>query len=209
MKKYLLLLLLAVFGLSFQSPVYAQEAEELEEFVEIEGIDYWVLNMNLLSGNKAFTSGSLWGDGHAKVTQAWDISIDMGRDSWPLRLLFGATRSASKKRVVVGGTNYRTEVSEVYAGVRKYLGKRALRLYFGAGVAGIGGLIETETTTSKTRYSETALGPFVNGGMLIDMSDTYHIGVDVRQIYGTKVTIDGKEGSLDYLQAGLLIGVHW
>lgn len=99
---------------------------------------------------------------------------------------------------------------EIYLGPRLEapLGDIPLRLYFGAGPSVITGDFEVEGSGALVSDSDSSFGLYAHGGALFELGPIL-LGLDLRILRGTEVTLFGFESDLDYEQAAFVFGVRF
>ncbi len=147
---------------------------------------------------------------------ALGLEIETRPDSFPLGLEFGLLAGVSQESDYQNsGVDLVSYIGEFYAGPRltASLG-RSVRPYVGGGVTLMSVTAEGEAAgpfggTITVDDSDSAVGGYAHGGLQIDVADGFHIGADVRGVFGTDVTLFNTDGDADYVQVTLLLGGNW
>jgi len=104
----------------------------------------------------------------------------------------------------VGGVDFEVKTGEVYAGVKKTFGEDVLRPYAGAGIS----FINLEADASGVADDDDSAPAFyAHGGLAIAPSEAFFIGLDLRFLVGSDLTIAGFDTDADYVQLAVFIGV--
>lgn len=101
------------------------------------------------------------------------------------------------------GLDFKGRTGEVYAGLRKSFGSDVVRGYFGAGVSYIQSKVEVEGIGDD---DDTSLAGYVHGGITADVSSSMYLGLDLRFLFASDMTIAGVETDADYGQLALVLG---
>lgn len=98
---------------------------------------------------------------------------------------------------------------ELYGGIRKTFGDDTGRFhpYLGAGLSSI--VAESEVSLGPVTASDddSSIGFYLHGGIAFDVSTNVSLGLDVRVLTGTDMTIAGVDADADYEQVALTIGI--
>lgn len=113
---------------------------------------------------------------------------------------------------------FEVDVVELDIGVRKQFGKNRIKGYVGGGLCiaaatltAKGTLIFDEGTVPLSEDdSDTGIGYFLNGGVLFNVTDRFHLGVDVRKSQADVTVFDSEDdfdvGGTTY---GVFAGFRW
>jgi len=135
---------------------------------------------------------------------------------WPLGFEMGVLGGYSQDDAVaeipdLGLVDLDLELStsELYLGLGRSfrLGER-VRPYLGAGLSLVmveGELSSTVLGGSDTEDDLSAAG-YLHGGLLVEVGESFHVGLDGRALLGTDLDLDGLEVDADYLQLALVAG---
>lgn len=91
---------------------------------------------------------------------------------------------------------------ELYGGVRKSFGSDTVRPYVGGGLSFINATAEVGSASED----DSSLAGYVHGGLQFLVSQTFAIGLDIRLLFGSSLTIAGFDTDADYGQAALTVG---
>lgn len=114
----------------------------------------------------------------------------------------GAAHSSDDGRVL--GFEFEGSTTELYGGVRStFLGEtETVRPYVGGGVSLIRGKGEVPGVSSD---DDSSLAGYAHCGVLARVTRTLSIGLDLRALFGSDLTIAGVSGDADYVQASLVL----
>jgi Outer membrane protein beta-barrel domain len=104
------------------------------------------------------------------------------------------------------------KTGEIAAGVRKTFLKddRLFHPYLGGGLAAIQAKFHGEGSNGVTASDDDTSGAlYVHGGVDFDLGPAFVIGLDLRLLFGSDVTLFGVDGDADYGQVALLIGFRF
>lgn len=102
----------------------------------------------------------------------------------------------------LSGTTWTGTTTELYAGLRKSFGGAEVRPYVGGGFS----MIDGEWETGGLSAQDSSMAGYLHGGIEWLTGESFGIGLDVRWLFGSDLTIAGIEGDADYLQAALKFG---
>jgi hypothetical protein len=100
------------------------------------------------------------------------------------------------------GADVTGRTAEIYGGVRKTFGSETVRPYLGAGLS----VIRAEFEVGGASDKDTSGAGYVHGGVEFLISPTFFLGLDLRALFGSQITIAGVDGDADYGQAALTFG---
>ena len=103
----------------------------------------------------------------------------------------------------VAGLDVEVTTGELYGGVRKTFGDGVVHPYVGGGLA----LINLKADVSGVGDDDdgSAAG-YAHGGVAFAVSESFFLGLDLRLLFGSDVTIAGFDSDADYGQLALLLG---
>ena len=104
------------------------------------------------------------------------------------------------------------KTGEFSAGVRKTFLKdeRRLHPYLGGGLAAIQAKVHGEASTGGSASDDDTSGAlYVHGGVDVDLGPAFSMGLDLRFLGGSDITLFGVNGDADYAQLALVIGVRF
>lgn len=181
---------------------------------------------NVLIGQKSISDSTLDAAGVDGQSQ-FGVAVTLDFD-WPVSLAFDLLNSSdSANTVVMAGLpiSYATSVDtmEFDVGVRKLWGER-LQPYAGAGLAWLqldarqrmsgtllgGGSFDTLVIDD----SDSAVGIWINGGLLYRVTDRFNLGLDLRNSNADVKLVPVSDPGKAKLSAGgtqysLSLGYHW
>ena len=103
----------------------------------------------------------------------------------------------------VAGFDVEGSTSELYGGVRKSFLEGSVHPYVGGGLAFINGSVEVSGVGDDDDSSPAA---YAHGGVDFAVSELVHLGLDLRVLFGSELTIGGVDGDADYGQLALTLG---
>jgi outer membrane protein with beta-barrel domain len=165
-------------------------------------------NVNLVLGGRTLSDDAFWNDqlpANFSSQAVFGVDVNFGPSSWPIRLEAGA--HASVKQETFFGSDVTASVGEGYFGVNKTWNQKGGKLYpfIGGGVANVTATIDARGSSRDDDSS----GYYLHGGVFFRLGRRFNLGVDVRALRGTSMTIGGVDFDSDYNQAGLLLGWGW
>jgi len=102
----------------------------------------------------------------------------------------------------VFGVSLDATTGEIYGGVRKTFLQSTVRPYVGAGLSAINARLEGGGVSDD----DTSLGIYGHGGAIVMLGQSFHLGLDLRGLFGTDVELFGVSGDADYVQLALVLG---
>jgi len=158
-------------------------------------------NANFILGGRSLSDGANWGSFDSQSVFAADVDFSVG--NWPVNLEAGV--QASEKEESFFGTNVTGSVTELFVGVNRTWDHGKMHPFVGGGAASVtagfdgGGVSEDDTSA----------GFYIHGGVFWRIGRRINLGLDVRAMTGTSLTLFGLDGDADYTQGGLLLGWGW
>ena len=180
----------------------------------VQGDVGWRGNFSGMLGYREFDEGD-WDPLDQQF--ALGLEVDLRPRASPLGIEFGVQGSFDSDED--DGFDLSVSVVELYVGPRLTfdLSQGRLHPYLGGGVS----LMRADTelaldlggATLLATDDDHLLAAYAHAGLLIDVSDSVHIGFDVRGVFGSDFEFDGGGipivAESDYVQAAVLIGTHW
>ena len=165
-------------------------------------------NANFVLGGRKLVDDNFWNSpigGDLSSQDLFGVTVDFGRDSWPVRLETGV--QGSQKVVTPFGTDFTGSITELFFGVNKTWSPAGARMhpYVGGGMASVTAKIEGGGSVTD----DTSSALYIHGGAFWCVGHRFNLGVDVRALGGTRVTIAGLDTNANYRQAGLVLGWGW
>lgn len=124
----------------------------------------------------------------------------------------GTAFSYNQQDMVVSGDLFTFSGStfEAYAGPRfeTALGESPVRVYAGVGPSLIVASFGAEFLGVEVSESDTSIGFYAHAGVLIELGKAY-LGVDLRTLTGTSITLFNYEGDADYTQIAFALGFRF
>jgi len=102
----------------------------------------------------------------------------------------------------LAGTKWTGQTGEIYAGLRKSFGSDSVRPYLGGGLS----FLRAQWESAGFEDDDTTLAAYGHAGIDFLVSQTFFIGLDVRVLFGSDITIGPLDGDADYNQAALRFG---
>jgi opacity protein-like surface antigen len=153
---------------------------------------------------------SLDGDDWAPVENQGTLGIEYVHESPGSALGFELAFFASGANKEDGvGTDERGGTGELSLGLHKTFGTGSdpVHPYIGGGVAAIHAEAKGVPGNESVKDDDGSAGVYVHGGILFDIGPTMLLGLDLRFLGGTDITLFGQDASADYVQAALVLGV--
>ncbi len=147
-------------------------------------------------------SGQLWNNLDSETQVALGVFADFELGNRPLYITTGLQVSADDG--AEGGST--VAVADLSVGLKLMPAKRAFRPYIGAGVASVGASIETDFSGDD---DDQSFGYYVSGGALFRIGSHFTLGLDLRYLGGTDISLFGVSGDGDSVTATALIGYGW
>jgi Outer membrane protein beta-barrel domain len=91
---------------------------------------------------------------------------------------------------------------EFYGGVRKSFGAGNVRPYIGGGLS----FINLDVEVDSASEDDSSLGLYLHGGVEFLLGQSFALGVDLRTLFGSEITIAGFDTDADYAQLALTLG---
>jgi len=96
-----------------------------------------------------------------------------------------------------------TSTTELYAGVKKtFRRENTFQPHVGAGLAAINAGVDVLGWDAD----DTGFGACLHGGGTWMLGESFHMGVDLRALFGTDLTIGSLDTDADYVQLALVLG---
>jgi len=139
-----------------------------------------------------------WGRTEWPVHIATDVIVSAAEEDTPIFDPFFGTVSTT-----ITGTTF-----EVAAGIRKIWEAGRCRPYVGGGIALLVATIEGEALGITVDDDDSAIGPWVGGGVFWRLGAHFNLGASLRWS-GADVDLFGVEADAGGLTYGLLLGFGW
>lgn len=101
------------------------------------------------------------------------------------------------------GTDVEATTAEIYGGVRKTFGEDVVRPYIGGGLSFISAGIDVDGVGDD---DDSSIAAYLHGGIGFQVSDLIALGLDVRFLFGSDLSIFGEDVDADYGQAAFFLG---
>ncbi len=160
-------------------------------------------NANFVLGERWMSNSSDWEPFDDQTLAG--VTVDFGVANWPIHLeagVQGSTKTVSTEFGDVTGS-----VSELYFGVNKTwnLGGGQPHPFVGGGISSATAKLEF----GDVSVDDTSAGFYVHGGVFWRLGPRFNIGLDLRVLSGTSMSIQGLEFDSNSTQAGLVLGWGW
>ena len=107
-----------------------------------------------------------------------------------------------------GDADVISTVSELYGGAHKTFFRDATtQPYIGGGVTLLYALFATDFGNVTTSDEDSTAGLYVHGGVQTHVAKNFVIGLDLRAVFGTDITLFGSSGDADYGQVAFFLGI--
>jgi opacity protein-like surface antigen len=195
-------------ALAFLVPLAACAAAPASVSPASAGGEYRASKLELYLGGRALHES----DWHPVEDQA-AIGMEFvheGHDA-PVGFEFALFGTQKTKEDAFGAIDATGSTGELSAGVRKTFLKDDSRFhpYVGGGVALISARNEGAVSGASAHDDDTSGALYMHGGVELDLSPSFLIGLDLRFLGGTDMELFGKDASADYGQLAFLIGVRF
>lgn len=164
----------------------------------------WTGNVNLFLGAKALDKGE-WELFQVEEQTQFGILVDWGKTDWPVNIAIDILASRAIESTVVA--DYEASTEELNLGVRRVFGD-IVRPYIGGGVAAINASLKGSTYGISVSDSDHAVGLWVNGGICLNIGNTFNVGLDLRYSHA-KVKLFDNDFHIGGIHVGLVLGYHW
>lgn len=98
--------------------------------------------------------------------------------------------------------------AELYVGIHKTLGKGSVHPYLGGGVSWIAAEYNGSVSGLSVSDDDSSVAGYAHGGIVFDLSRVLSLGVDLRTLFGSDITLFGANGDADYVQLAVVMGVR-
>lgn len=125
----------------------------------------------------------------------WEVGLAASKEDGDVRIL--------NTNVDVEGTT-----SELYGGVRKSFGEpgATVRPYVGGGLSFINAELEVSVPGDSESADDSSIAAYAHGGLAFDVSESFFLGVDLRLLFGSDLSIEGFDTDADYTQFAFVLG---
>jgi opacity protein-like surface antigen len=149
----------------------------------------------------------------SQVDQQLVIAFEYVRETpdAPLGFEAGFQTAAATDHVSASGTDGIDTTStefELYGGLHKTFRRDSVvQPFVGAGVTYVEAGLEVASDTYTLDDNDTSIGYYVHGGLQARIANHLVIGLDLRIVRGTAVTLFDQSGDADYEQALLIVAL--
>ena len=123
----------------------------------------------------------------------------------------GTQFGISGERIQLGGPGYAdvvSTVSELYGGAHKtFFRDSTTQPYIGGGLTLMYARFATDFGNVTTSDNDSSAGLYLHGGVQSHIATNFIVGLDLRAVFGTDITLFGSSGDADYGQIAFFIGV--
>lgn len=116
---------------------------------------------------------------------------------WEIGLL------GSADETTVAGFDVEATTGELYGGVRKTFGSGVARPYVGGGLSFINAEVDVSGLGS---FDDSSPAAYAHAGISFDVTPSFFLGLDLRLLLGSDMTIGGISGDADYTQLAVHLG---
>jgi hypothetical protein len=167
-------------------------------------------NLDISLGYRKFGSGVFnAADNHVAMTLKYDFGGKIIRPV--VGLGYSSSEVKNNNFAIFQPRDDEADVFELSAGFLVSRFDKALRPYFGAGVAWISVDIELVEPGAVVSYHDSDQGFYLNTGFIrtVGKGHPVNVGMDIRYLTGTEIEIQGRTGDADYFQIGFLVGARF
>ena len=148
----------------------------------------------------------LWDPVDRQATLGFEYS--RGNADTPIGFEVGVFGSEDTAINILGSSlDVEGKTVEVYGGARKDFGHGAFRPYVGGGLSWITAKFEGDTGSASTFDDDSSAAGYLHAGVDYFPSAHFFLGLDLRVLFGSDITLFGVDGDADYQQIGLHLGV--
>ncbi len=167
-------------------------------------------NLDMSLGYRKFGSAVFnAADSHVAMTLKYDFGGKIIRPV--VGLGYSSSDSANNSFAIFQPRGDEADVWELSAGFLVSRFDKALRPYFGAGVAWISVDMDLIESGAVVGYHDSDLGFYLDTGFVRTVGNEFpvNLGMDIRYMTGTEIEIQGRTGDADYFQIGFLVGARF
>jgi len=140
-------------------------------------------------------------------------TVDFGREGWPVHLAIGVYTSRNEDVVTepgFGSVEIEGTLEELSFGVHKtFEPGRNVRPFLGGGVSSLTASLEIDALGERLEEDDRSFAIYGQGGVYWRIGSRFNLGLDVRMVTRSDMSIEGIEFDSDYTQVGLLLGWGW
>jgi hypothetical protein len=137
------------------------------------------------------------------VDRQGTVGIEYVRETADSVVGFEIGAMASEDKDNIGAFDVKGTTREAYLGIHKSIGTDVVRPYVGAGVAVIESKVDVSGGGSD---SDSSPAGYVHGGLTFDFTSSFFVGLDLRFLFASDMTIAGVNTDADYGQLALTFG---
>lgn len=117
--------------------------------------------------------------------------------------------AGSADDTIVNGVDVEARTAELYAGVVKSFlrNKGAVRPYIGGGISLISAEIEASAGGQTVDDDDSSVAGYLHGGAAVHLGSAFYLGVDLRVLFGSEVSLFGFDIDADYTQLTAFLGL--
>jgi hypothetical protein len=142
-------------------------------------------------------------DDYSPVDEQPTFGVEFAHESAGSPVGFEVGIMGSKDDGSDSGFDLEASTRELYAGVKKTFGSDVVRPYVGGGLSFINSKVEVSGVGDD---DDSSLAAYLHGGVGFQVSDAIVLGVDLRFLFGSDITLAGFDTDADYAQLAVFFG---
>ena len=142
-------------------------------------------------------------DDYAPVDEQAMIGVEFARETAGSLVGWEVGVMGSSDEGSVAGFDVTGNTAEIYGGVRKTFGSGSVRPYVGGGLSVINSEVEVSGSGSA---DDESLAGYAHLGVSVDVTEAFFLGLDLRVLFGSDLSIAGVNTDADYGQLALFLG---
>jgi hypothetical protein len=142
-------------------------------------------------------------DDYAPVDEQAMIGVEFARETAGSLVGWEVGVMGSSDEGSVAGFDVTGNTAEIYGGVRKTFGSGSVRPYVGGGLSVINSEVEVSGSGSA---DDESLAGYAHLGVSVDVTEAFFLGLDLRVLFGSDLSIGGVNTDADYGQLALILG---
>lgn len=160
----------------------------------------WVKQIDILLGARSMSDSVPW----TGLDQQGVLGVEFSSVEPNSGFGFEVGLMGSGTSTSIFGPTVDARIYEVYGGARKTFmpTEGSVHPFIGVGLS----LVTAEVSSLGLSFSDSATGLYAHGGVNFDLSEVFHLGLDVRTLVGASGTIAGVAADADYIQGALVLG---
>lgn len=142
-------------------------------------------------------------DDYAPVDEQATFGVEFARETPGSLVGWEVGIMGSSDDSTVAGFDVTGTTAEFYGGVRKTFGSGRVRPYVGGGLSVINSEVEV---SGVGKDDDDSLAGYAHVGVSVDVTAAFFLGLDLRALFGSDMSIAGVSTDADYAQLALVLG---